>query len=121
MKDSGNTPRVLICGSRNWTDHAAINARIANLDASCTVIHGGAPGADSAAAEAAYTRGMNVKAYPADWTTHGRSAGILRNLQMLDQQPDLVIAFRCTGGSRGTDHTISEARRRGIPVEVIEA
>jgi hypothetical protein len=39
---------------------------------------------------------------------------------MLDQNPGLVIAF-WDGKSRGTAHTIGEARRRGIPVEVVSA
>jgi hypothetical protein len=36
---------------------------------------------------------------------------------MLDTKPDLVLAFQ-RDGSRGTQHTIDEARKRGIPVEV---
>jgi hypothetical protein len=36
---------------------------------------------------------------------------------MLDLAPGLVIAFHADG-SRGTQDTIDEARRRGIPVEV---
>jgi hypothetical protein len=39
---------------------------------------------------------------------------------MLDEKPDLVIAY-WNGKSNGTAHTISEARKRGIPVEVIVA
>lgn len=40
-----------------------------------------------------------------------------RNLAMLDEKPDLVIAFQING-SAGTQHTIDQARKRGIPVEV---
>jgi hypothetical protein len=39
---------------------------------------------------------------------------------MLDDEPDRVLAFQ-RNGSRGTQHTIDEARRRGIPVEVVDA
>jgi hypothetical protein len=39
---------------------------------------------------------------------------------MLDTGPDLVLAFQ-RNGSRGTQHTIDEARARGIPVEVFTA
>jgi hypothetical protein len=62
----------------------------------------------------------NVRVFPADWERYKRRAGIIRNLEMLDQEPDLVIAF-WDGKSRGTAHTIGEARRRGIPVEVVSA
>lgn len=61
---------------------------------------------------------LTVRLFPADWEQHGRSAGILRNNDMLDTNPDLVIAF-WDGKSRGTWHTINEARRRGIPVDVV--
>lgn len=109
--------KVLVCGSRDWTDREAIWHRISRLRAGSTVIHGNARGADRIAAGAAWMRGCEVKSFPADWLRHGKRAGILRNLAMLDQGPDLVIAFQ-RNGSRGTQHTINEARRRGIPVEV---
>jgi hypothetical protein len=82
-----------------------------------TIIHGAARGADMIAAEFAASCCFDAVAFPADWRTYGKRAGILRNLQMLDEAPDLVIAFQ-RNGSRGTQHTIDEARRRKIPVEV---
>jgi len=39
---------------------------------------------------------------------------------MLDWEPELVLAF-WDGRSTGTEHTITEANRRGIPVEVLTA
>ncbi len=48
----------------------------------------------------------------------GRRAGPERNIRMLDSTPDLVLAF-WDGQSRGTRHTISEARRRNITVRVV--
>lgn len=82
------------------------------------VIHGDARGADLLAAAAAMRLGFGVRAFPANWKLHGRAAGPIRNLQMLDERPDKVIAFH-DGRSRGTQHTIDEARRRGIPVEIV--
>lgn len=110
--------RVLVCGSRDWPDEAVIADRLADFAGdACTIIHGGARGADTMAADIAALYGYEVRAFPADWNTHGKRAGILRNLAMLDERPDLVIAFQ-VGESRGTQHTIDEARRRGIPVEL---
>ncbi|TAL45507.1 MAG: hypothetical protein EPN91_02025 [Salinibacterium sp.] len=62
--------------------------------------------------------GFAVEEFKADWETYGRRAGIVRNLAMLDTRPDLVIAC-WDGESKGTAHTMTEARKRGIPVEVI--
>lgn len=109
--------RVLICGSRDWDDIHAIRMALVKLTPTATIIHGAAPGADTAAAWLAEDFGFTVEAFPADWKRHGKRAGILRNLAMLDTNPDLVLAFQ-KNGSRGTQHTIDEARRRGIPVTV---
>jgi hypothetical protein len=112
--------KVLVCGSRDWTDFDAIANRLTAIPGEheqVAVLHGAAWGADRIAGRAARMLGFQVRAFHADWATHGRRAGILRNLQMLDERPDLVLAFQ-RDGSRGTQHTIDEARRRGIPVEV---
>ncbi|HXH87246.1 MAG TPA: SLOG family protein [Gaiellaceae bacterium] len=114
--------KVLVCGSRRFADpfrvSLAIDARMRALPKRAAVIHGAAQGADRIAAEAAHRCGHTVKSFPADWKTYGKRAGFVRNREMLDQHPDLVIAF-WDGQSRGTAHTINTAKARGIPVEVI--
>jgi hypothetical protein len=114
--------KVLVCGSRSWgadrEQTQKLYGRIASLPLDALILHGAARGADRLAADAAYLHGHSVESFPADWELYGRRAGFVRNLQMLDQEPDLVLAF-WDGESRGTLHTIEEARRRGIPVEVI--
>jgi hypothetical protein len=113
--------RLLVCGSRDWTDKDVIADEMANYVPDCpTVIHGAAKGADSLAAEVAAAYGLDVQAFPADWARHGKRAGILRNLAMLDEKPYAVLAFQ-RNGSRGTQHTIDEALKRGIPVRVVSA
>ncbi len=77
------------------------------------IISGGAPGADTLAEVAAAELNLETTIFPADWERYGRSAGPKRNLQMLDTEPDLVIAF---AGGRGTAHTVRHALKRGIPV-----
>jgi hypothetical protein len=108
--------RILVCGSRSWTDAAAIRRRLRAFPGA-VVVSGAARGADSLAAQEAYRMGLAVELHPADWQRDGRRAGFLRNLAMLDSGVDLVLAF-WDGSSRGTAHTMAEARRRGIPVEV---
>lgn len=113
-----NNLTVLVCGSREWGDVERIDARLSQLGRGTTIIHGAARGADRIAGGIATGLGYEVREFPADWRGKGRAAGVLRNLEMLDQKPDLVLAFQ-RSGSTGTQHTIDEARRRGIPVEVI--
>lgn len=109
--------KVLVCGSRDWADASRLIDRMCQLSHDTVVIHGAARGADDLAAITARRLGLEERAYPADWRGKGKRAGIIRNVEMLDEQPDLVLAFQ-RNGSRGTQHTIDEARRRGIPVEV---
>jgi len=114
--------RVLVCGSRNTGDPDAtrkiIAQRLSELPRDTKILHGGANGVDMWADAIAYGMGISSSVMVADWEQHGRSAGILRNNNMLDTKPDLVIAF-WDGESRGTRHTIEEAERRGIPVHVV--
>lgn len=107
--------RVLVCGSRTWTSELEIRSVLKDLPRDTTVIHGGADGADRLAGVVARSMGMRVEEYPANWKSLGRRAGFLRNLQMLDQKPDFVLAF-WDGVSKGTKHTIDQARKRNIPV-----
>lgn len=110
--------KVLVCGSREWDDVHRIDVRLEQLGRGTTVIHGAARGADRIAGGVATSLGYTVREFPADWRGQGKAAGVIRNLEMLDQKPDLVLAFQ-RSGSTGTQHTIDEARKRGIPVEVI--
>ena len=85
---------------------------------STVIIHGAAKGADSLASEWAALNEVKEEVFPADWKTHGRAAGPIRNQQMLDEgKPDLVIAFP---GGRGTADMVKRARKAGIEVMEVE-
>lgn len=112
--------RVLICGDRHWSDWQAIDTYVSLLPVGSVVIQGEAPGADSAAREAAVAHGYAFESYPADWAAYGRAAGPIRNKQMLTEgQPDLVVAFHDDlESSKGTMNMISQARKAGVPVQI---
>lgn len=112
--------KVLVCGSRDWNDHEAVRLILARFERGTQIIHGGCRGADRTAGTIANRLGLSVTEFPADWKGIGRSAGFKWNLAMLDEKPDLVIAF-WKNGSTGTAHTVREAQRRGIPTEVVLA
>lgn len=116
--------RVVVCGSRDWTDFECIQVALIDLEdlgEPIEIIHGACPtGADHYADIVADALGFTVRRFPADWKTHGKAAGPIRNREMLNLLPDRVLAFQ-RNGSRGTQGTINEARRRGIPVEVFDA
>jgi hypothetical protein len=91
--------------------------KLRELPRGSTVVHGGARGADRIAGELAQALGLEERVFLPDWSSYGKRAGMIRNLAMLDLVPDIVLAF-WDGASTGTGHTIGEARRRGIPVDV---
>jgi hypothetical protein len=105
--------RVIVTGGRDYTNRESVVNTLSQLDIT-ELAHGGASGADALAAEWARSTGLKVCLYPADWITHGRAAGPIRNQWMLDDfAPDAVVAFP---GKRGTAHMISIAKSAGILV-----
>ena len=113
--------RVLITGGRNFAGRALMWSTLDRLHAEhhfTLLIHGDARGADRLAGEWARERGIEVLACPADWKRYGRGAGPKRNRQMLDERPDLVVAF--PGGS-GTRHMVLIAEDAGVKVIVVAA
>ena len=116
--------RLLVCGSRRWADVAPIDQEIrlkrAELE---VVIEGEAAGADTIARQVAERYGVSVLPFPADWKTHGRQAGILRNLAMLREgRPSSVVAFTDHFENRrsGTRHMCRIAVQAGLPVTLVE-
>lgn len=58
--------------------------------------------------------GISAEGFPADWRKYGKSAGPLRNQQMIDEgKPDLVVAFP---GGTGTADMVRRAKAAGIRV-----
>lgn len=113
--------RVLVCGSRNWADRAAILRELSRFPQGTTIIEGGCRGADRLAVGAAEELGFKVVEFRADWKQYGRAAGPIRNRRMLDEgRPDLVLAFHADiKKSCGTADMVRQARRAGVPVRVI--
>lgn len=108
--------KLLICGGREFTDRERLQACIEAIQRRKgieTVIHGAARGADRLAGTICSDLGIDVQAVPADWNTHGKAAGSIRNRHMLEMEPDGVLAM--PGGS-GTAHMCRIAEAAGVPV-----
>lgn len=119
------TVRILITGSRDWTDWHTIEVALRsaylkysglNLNKDIVVVHGGAPGADQLAAMLATRMGMQTEHHPADWHRHGKAAGPIRNREMVDAGADVCLAFPI-GASPGTRGCMKLAEQAGIPVD----
>lgn len=81
------------------------------------VVSGKAPCIDTYGEEWANHHGIPVRPFSADWGRWGKRAGYLRNTEM-GEYGEALIAI--TNGSPGTAHMIRIARKRKMPVIVIE-
>jgi len=117
--------KILVCGGRDFTDWEFFHDKmywilfeIGDGAKDTTIITGAAKGADNLGIRFSHEYGTKLESYPADWTSHGKAAGPIRNQQMLDDgKPDLVVAFP---GGVGTADMIRRAIKAGIPVRMIE-
>lgn len=110
---------ILICGDRNWNNYIVIENYLSQFPKETIVIEGGARGADSMARSAARYLGMKVIEVPAKWSEYGKSAGPIRNREMLDMGPDIVTGFHNNiEKSKGTKDCILAARKRNVPTYV---
>lgn len=115
--------RLLVCGSRDFDDEAYLSHVLDLIlvqKPGLVIVEGCARGADRMAERYGQRNDLYIEHYPADWNTHGRKAGFLRNTQMADTRPDAVIAFyrNPSQPSVGTQMMVRIARERGIPVAI---
>lgn len=107
--------RVLVCGGRDYNDYEeldkVLNKVFSSYGISC-IIEGDAKGADKLAGQWADKNNIPKLVFPADWKTHGKAAGHIRNKQMLvEGTPDIIIAFP---GGNGTANMRMQASEAGL-------
>lgn len=116
--------RVLITGSRDWTDvDTMVDAmrkwwNRMGKPKDVTVVHGACPtGADQLCIVIANAAGFEVESHPADWKTFGKSAGFVRNQHMVDLGADVCLAF-IKDESKGATGCSNAAIAAGIPTYI---
>ena len=110
--------KILVCGGRTYSDYQTVLNTLEEYVCSASlVIQGGAKGADELARRASKVLEIPCKEFKANWEKYGKSAGPIRNRQMLvEGKPDLVIAFK---GGKGTNNMINLALSHGVEVREI--
>ncbi len=121
--------RILVCGGRDFKNRDLVFSKLNSLFPSTddintwlppvdtVIIHGGARGADRLAEDWAVINWVHVEEYKADWDKFGKSAGYIRNKQMLTEgKPDLVIAFP---GGKGTAMMVKIAKEADVEVREV--
>lgn len=115
--------RLLITGTRLGWDWNELREQLSEayfkLGPNTVLVHGAAPGVDTQAATIWSEWGLPTEAHPADWETHGKAAGPIRNQEMVDLGADLCLAF-VHPESKGTRHCVRIAQEAGIPVELFD-
>lgn len=120
--------RVLVTGSRDWPEERAWRIgraltvvsqhlgqrRMIVVHGACTDREGRLMGADRWADEWAVRGGYEVSRHPANWKMYGRAAGPIRNQQMVDTAPELVLAF-IRNNSSGASGCLGMARKAKLP------
>lgn len=86
-----------------------------SITAQDMIIHGGCKGIDSIVNIIAQRRGCQIQMLKAEWDKHGHAAGPIRNIDMLNLKPDIVICIHPDlTQSKGTAHMYREAKKRNI-------
>lgn len=126
-----NDVRVLITGSRKFTDRSIIANALtavfrAHGGARLIVVHGAANGADSIAGAIARANPEHLveERHPANWRPDpanpskvDRAAGVKRNAAMVSLGTDVCLAFLHRDAKNiGTWHCVRTAKRAGIEV-----
>jgi hypothetical protein len=120
--------RILVTGSRDLTDKEIVWGALSGVletfiesmgpdEWDITLIHGGAAGADTLAAEWAAEHAVKTERYNPQWGLYGKAAGPLRNQQMVNTGADICVGFLAKG-SRGTADCLKRAEKAGIPTVV---
>lgn len=122
LRQKRNRMRILVTGSRDWTDKVTVAQAIreawlvAGRPYGVVVVHGGARGADYIAGVYAKRLGFSVEVHEADWS-FGKSAGYIRNKEMVNAGADICLAF-IKNESKGATMCAELAEKAGIPTHI---
>ncbi|MGA9918755.1 MAG: SLOG family protein [Paraburkholderia sp.] len=116
------TPRVIVAGSRDFTNYRLLRAKLDYFTGGFTVqpaiVSGCARGADALGEQYAKRRSLEIVRFPAEWDCFGKSAGMLRNARMAWASSHLVAFW--DGASPGTCNMIETAKAEGLAVRVVD-
>ena len=121
--------KLLIAGTRTFTDYELLKFHLRSFSPTEIVTgcseddidlfnRGVKVSADLLGYRYAVEHSIPVKLYPPDWNSHGLSAGPIRNKQMAEYC-DFGICF-WDGKSRGTKNMISNMKKLGKEIRVVE-
>lgn len=118
---------ILVTGGRNFKNCKQVYTQLQscidreskkNNTTQFRIIHGGcSTGADKFAAEFCKSAKIHEVVFPANWKLYKLAAGPIRNQQMIDQNPNICLAFHDDLlTSKGTLDAVKRALKQKIRV-----
>ena len=123
--------RLIITGTWTFNDeslfYTKINSMLSDYPKNkykIIIVSDCVEGPESMAIKYAKDHDYEIKKFPAEWDKLGKSAGVRRNLQMVQYASDihhqgLLVAF-WDGDSPGTKDIIEIAKRYNLPVQIVD-
>ena len=113
--------RIMVTGSRNLTDRKFVEKMLrehcVGHEIEKIVVGDCKTGADAVALAFAERLLFDFEVFKANWNKFGRSAGPIRNRQIVAiGRPDVCLAFFQTLDSKGTNDAVNAAKEAGVPV-----
>lgn len=113
--------KLIVAGSRNIPGEvgwAIVYYHLSAVKDKVTeIVSGGARGIDSLGEVFANENSIPIKKFIPDWKTHGKKAGMLRNIEMAEYADAAIVIW--DGNSKGSKYMISCMLKRSKPVHVI--
>jgi len=120
LQMTGERRKVAVIGSRGYSDYQHFAGWIKYYTSSlnpCFVSGGCATGADNLIEMYAHDAGLPILIFYPDYNQYQRRAPLERN-KLIVEAADVLIAF-WDGVSKGTAHTIELAKKKGIPIRIV--
>lgn len=114
--------KLIVAGGRDFDDWQLLSESLHMLlvnkwSDGIEIVEGGARGADRMGFEYARANTLPHKRFNANWDTHGKKAGFMRNIEMAEYADALAAYW--DGESKGTAHMIETMKKMGKPVRII--
>jgi hypothetical protein len=130
--------RIIVCGGRTYDNRDLVWRTLDDYQRRCgpiTIIQGGATGADALAKEWCYRQpNITLISVPANWEDPAHRGAVIRTrtdgskydakhaipryAEMLDEKPDLVLAFPGNKGTHDMLRRAEDAKKKGAPIQI---
>lgn len=104
--------KLIIAGGRDFTNYELLKEKIKEnyeID-KIQIVSGHAQGADKLGEKFATEHNIPLITFPADWNSHGKKAGMVRNEKMANYADEAILFW--DGYSSGTSNMIHTMRNK---------